>query len=197
MHDPVERQERAARGEGRRGGQDHEGRGDPAEADAARMFVEITNDHGRPRRVTLERDADRIELAAAGGAQETEMHRHHPQGRGRVEIDDHRTPGLVPGEVEPFQPADVDAGTREERIAVPAEADGVRPDGQRLQPGRGGDPVARQGRGPVAQPEVGLLQGEDVGPERGDPGQNPFGIAAQVGAEPCADVPRTEAQAGL
>ena len=82
MHDPVQGQERAARGEGRRGGQDHEGRGDPAEADAARMFVEIAEDHGRPRRVTLERDADRIELAAAGGQKfpggdETQMAYHH------------------------------------------------------------------------------------------------------------------------
>lgn len=197
MDDPVERQEGAARGEGRGGGQDHEGPGNPAKAHALRAFVEIAKDHGGPQRVALQGDADRIQLAAAGGAEEAKMNRDDPQGRGRVEIDDHRAARLVPWQVEVFEATDPDAGSREKGIAMPAKADGVAADRQGLQPRGGSDPVARQSRRPVAKAEVGLLQRHDVGLQRGDPGQHPIGVSAQVGAKALADVPRGDAEAGL
>ena len=63
--------------------------------------------------------------------------------------------------------------------------------------GQGGDPVARQGRGAVAQPEIGLLQRDGVGVERGDSCQHPFCIAAQVGAKSGPDIPGGKAQSRL
>lgn len=196
MHDPVKRQEGAARGEGGAGVQDRERPCDAPKADTPRAFVEVAQNDRRPHRVALQRSADRVELAAAGGAQKAEVDRNDPQRSGRLEIDDHRTARFMSRQVEMFQPADPDPGPRQKRIAVPAKADGIATDGQGLQPGDGRDPVARQGRRPLAQAKVGLLQRHDVCPQRRDPRQHPVCIPAQVGPKALADVPGGEAQCG-
>ena len=147
--------------------------------------------------MALQGRADRVQLAAASGAEETKVHRDDPQGRRRVEIDDHRAARLVPRQVEVFEATDPDARPRQKGVAVPAKTDRIAADGQRLKPGGGGDPVPRERRGAVAQAEVGLLQRHDVGLKGGDPGQDPVRIPAQVGAKAFADVPGGDAEAGL
>ena len=194
VDDPVEGQDRPPRGEGGLRGQDHEGCGDAAQAHAAGMFVEIAKDHRRPHRVTAKCRLDRIQLAASGRPQEAKVDSHQAQRRRRIQIYQHGTPRLMPRQVKMFDPAEMNARPRQKRIAVPAEAYGIAADGQRLQPGHRDNPVARQGRGAVAQPSVSLLQRHDVCPKCCDPGQHAVRIAASVGADRLVDVPRGNPQ---
>jgi hypothetical protein len=197
MHNAVERKEGQPRGIGGRGGQDHEGSGDAAKADPQRAFVEIAKDHRGPHRVALKGSADGVELAATGGTKKAEVHRDDPQGHRRVKVDDHRTAWLVSRKVQVVDACQMNARSRQQRIAVPAEAYGIAANGQGHQPRHRSDPVARQGRRAVAEAEVGFLQRHDISAKCGNPGQDPFGIAAQVGAKALPDVPGGDTQGGL
>jgi hypothetical protein len=80
---------------------------------------------------------------------------------------------------------------------VPAQADGIAPDGQGKKPCPIKDFVAWQGRESLPHPEVCLLQGDDIRLQRSDPVQHPPRIAAQVSAKSGPDIPGRKAQAGL
>jgi hypothetical protein len=195
--DPVQWEEGPSRWIGGSGRQDDKRRRDPAETDAMGMFVEIAEDHGGSGRMAAERGLDRVKLAAAGGTQQAEMDGHDPQRGGSVEVDDHRPARLMPRQVQPVEAGKMDAGSGEQRVAMPAETDGIAPDGQGFKAGQGGNPVTRQGRRSVAEAEVGLLQRHNIGPEGGDPRKYPVGIAAHVGAKRLPDVPGRDTQGGL
>lgn len=161
------------------------------------MFVEIPEDYRWPHRKPRKRHLDRIKLAATGGTQQAKMHGNHAQGHRGLKVDDHRPAWLQTRQVKLFHPRDMNVRSRQKRIAVPPKTDGIAADGQRLQSGLFENPVARQRRWPVPQPEIGLLQGNDICLKRGDPGHHPFSIVTPVGADRLVYIPRRDAQTGL
>lgn len=197
MRDPVQVQEWPARRKGCPGRHQKERARDPAQTDTPRVFVEIAKDHRRAWRMALQRLTDGVKLTPPRRPQKAQMHRHDPQGRWPFKVDDHCAPGFQPRKLQSLQPADVEVGPGQQRVAVPAQTGGIASDRQRFQPGPGRNQVARQGRGSASHPEIRLLQRDDIGPKCRDPVQHPFGITPKVGSKTGPDIPRRQTQYGL
>lgn len=161
------------------------------------MFVEIAQYHGRPRRVALKRKLDRVQLTPPRRPKKPKMNRNHAQGAWSFQIGNHGPTRLMPRKVKPVQPAKVQSGPGQKRIAMPAQACGIPPDGQRFQTRHLGDPIARQGRRPRAKAEISLLQSHDIGLQCRDPGQHPIRIPPEIRPQSGADIPGRKPKPGL
>ncbi len=104
----------------------------------------------------------------------------------KLDPGDKRAAGLEPRQIDPLGPDQPGVGPQQDGVAVPAQTVPT-PGGHGL-PTRGRDQVGGQGRGSQAQPLVGLLQGQDVGPRVvGDP-QDPGRIPPPIQPHSLADI---------
>ena len=137
----------------------------------------------------FERRQNAMRLPQPPQAQKAQMHADHAdQAVADAQVRQHRAPRLQRRQDQAMVIQHLDSLAHQDRVAVPAQATRQAAERHRLVGRVVTDPFRRQGRGPLAEPAIDLLQGDDVGIDLRQYRQHPVGPAAPVGTDALADV---------
>lgn len=142
-------------------------------------FVEISEDHRGPVVEACEVLANGVKLFLSRGAQQAKMHADHTQ---LGQVHSHRSAWLQSRQVETITRLDGCAFAHKDGIAVPADRDGRGVDGQGGEIRMRLDHPSGQRGWPWPQPQIGLLQCDDIGLKAVDHVNDTSGRALPVGA---------------
>ncbi len=153
-------------------------------------FVAIAHQHGRASAIAAGQVIeDRADLLAAAQAGQVKVHADHPDALSlHHQVGPDRSARLERGERDDARLDHADPAPHQQGIAMPAERIRTVIERNRLPGGVILDRLTREHAFAPADPPVGFLQGDHIGVDLAQHGQDPVGIAAAISPDRLVDV---------